>query len=305
MTTSDPSTLAALSPVDSREIHYRTYRASLRLHGSQFMTLKRPSRTPDSGREYVPGDPLQMIDWKAFARTDQLIVREVRDESAARVRVGLDLSTTMRWPRSGEPLAEPPPPKAEIAVRVAFNLAHMHLRMGDLVDIWCVEDEAQGGGVPDRCFRPRSPADLVTAFSRLEAQGFAEGQGLVDFASQRWEPRDVDAAFWVGDALSSADFGGFLAQGRRSMLLHVLSSLETDIGWIQGTTSYFDAGLGVREYQGQVLRQRDNYARRLADWQRELQSRQAQRGGDYLTLTDKTSVAAFHQAVQAFIQERA
>ena len=301
--TKDPSTLASLSPVESREIHYRSYRSSLRLHGSHFMTLKRPSRVPESGREYVPGDPINLIDWKAYARTDQLIIREVRDESTARVRIGLDLSETMRWPQVGEPLPAPPVTKAEIAIRVAFYLAHMHLRMGDLVEIWLLTGvQAE---LPDRRLAPRSPADLVSAFARIESDAFASDVGLSDFMPVTYSERDVDATFWVGDGLSRADFGAFLATGRRSMMLHVLSSLEMDINWTDGATSYFDEGVGRKEYQGQVLKHRENYAKHLAHWRDSLKTRQQRLGGDYVTLTDETKVATFHQALASFIKERA
>lgn len=301
--TKDPSTLASLSPVESRETHYRSYRSSLRLHGSHFMTLKRPSRTPESGREYVPGDPLNLIDWKAYARTDQLIIREVRDESTARIRIGLDVSETMCWPIPGEPLPTPPVTKTEVAVRVAFNLAHMHLRMGDLVEIWLIQNEKQT--LPEQRFMPRSPADLVSAFNRIEIGQFGGKVAFADFALHPYVEREVDAVFWVGDGLSLADFDAFLSQGRRSMMLHVLSSLELDIAWTDNATSYFDEGVSRREYQGQVLRQDGNYAKHLAAWQQKLKSRQQMRGGDYVTLTDMTKVALFHQTLAAFIQERA
>lgn len=300
----DPSTLATLRPAESREVHYKSYRTSPRLSGSHFMTLRRVSRVPEAGREYVPGDPPHLIDWKAYARTDQLIVREVRDEAAARVLIGLDLSETMQWPLPDAPFSDAPVTKAEIALRVAFNVAHLHLRMGDLVELWAVADGKSPA--PDRRFAPRSPADLVSSFARIEAEKFGHDAALFDF-----EPRDpaamrskpFDCVFWVGDALSTADHATFLGLGKRSLLLHVLSSLELNIDWVEGTTSYFDEGVGRKEYQGQVLRHRDNYAKHLAGWQQKLAAKQRRRGGDYVTLSDKTPVSAYQQALSTFFTE--
>lgn len=297
----DPSTLATLRPAESREVHYKSYRTSPRLSGSHFMTLRRVSRVPEAGREYVPGDPPHLIDWKAYARTDQLIVREVRDEAAARVLIGLDLSETMQWPTPAEPLRELPATKAEIALRIAYNVAHLHLRMGDLVEIWVIADGK--AKEPDLRFAPRSPADLVSSFARIESAKFARDAALYDFEARdraSFSQRTFDCAFWVGDALSAADLGAFLGLGKRSMLLHVLSSLELDIGWVEGTTSYFDEGSGRREYQGQVLRHRDNYAKHLAAWRQGLAVKQRRRGGDYVTLSDKTTVSAFQQSLSGF-----
>ena len=46
-------------------------------------------------REYVPGDDLRHIDWAAYARSDQLMVRLYREEIAPRVDLVVDASASM------------------------------------------------------------------------------------------------------------------------------------------------------------------------------------------------------------------
>jgi hypothetical protein len=46
-------------------------------------------------RAYVPGDDVRHLDWAAYARTDQLMVRLYREEVAPRVEVLLDDSASM------------------------------------------------------------------------------------------------------------------------------------------------------------------------------------------------------------------
>ena len=46
-------------------------------------------------REYVPGDDLRHVDWRSYARTDQLHVRLFREEVAPRVDIVLDASASM------------------------------------------------------------------------------------------------------------------------------------------------------------------------------------------------------------------
>ena len=46
-------------------------------------------------RAYVAGDDLRHLDWRAFARTDQLLVRQYREEIEPRVEVLLDASRSM------------------------------------------------------------------------------------------------------------------------------------------------------------------------------------------------------------------
>ena len=81
----DPSTLSSLHPTMGMEQHYSSYKNAPRVWGSHYLALKQPHRMPESTRKYVPGDPVRLIDWKAFARTDQLLIREIRDEASARV----------------------------------------------------------------------------------------------------------------------------------------------------------------------------------------------------------------------------
>ena len=46
-------------------------------------------------RDYVPGDDLRHVDWRAYARTDQLKVRLFREEIAPSLDVILDVSASM------------------------------------------------------------------------------------------------------------------------------------------------------------------------------------------------------------------
>ena len=46
-------------------------------------------------RNYVPGDDLRHLDWAAYARTDQLLVRLYREEILPRVEILLDASRSM------------------------------------------------------------------------------------------------------------------------------------------------------------------------------------------------------------------
>ena len=297
-TVRDPSTLAVLRPEWAREAHFRTYKNSPRLHGSHFLALRRPTRVPESAREYQPGDPLNLIDWKAYARTDQLIVREIRDEASAKIRIGFDVSETMQWPDASVPLAAKPPLKAEIAARVAMHLAYLHLRGGDQVELWVAT--AGGERASMRRFVPRGPLDVVGQYGRSEAAGFTATSFAADFAEAPGDLRAADVCYWAGDALGAADWQAFLGGGRRRILLHTLSSLEVGIDWTRGDTTYFDEGAGRREYQGQALRHLDNYAKKLLQWRTRLKDDEERIGGAYRLLTDQTGIASYLVDVSSF-----
>jgi hypothetical protein len=286
----DPSTLASLHPTQAREQHYRSYHNSMRMHGSHYMALRRPSRVPESGREYTPGDPVNLIDWKAYARTDQLIVREVRDEASSRIVIGIDLSETMQWPLADLTRTQVPS-KAEIATRVGLNLAHLHLRMGDLVELWLFDDGSQEK--PKYRAKPRSPSDIVSIFERVRSQGFSVADMKTDFNEHIYQSKKSNIAIFIGDGLGAADYCHFLAPGVRSVMFHLLSSMEIDLNWIEDDTSYFDEGLNKREYQGSVLKHGQGYQTQLRKWMGKVEGKLRKQGSTWMQITDRTGIAAY------------
>ena len=65
-------------------------------------------------RAYIPGDDIRHIDWKAFVRHKQLILRTYTEERDARIYVLLDTSASMS---RGEPS------KLEVGKQIAAKAA--------------------------------------------------------------------------------------------------------------------------------------------------------------------------------------
>lgn len=76
---------------------------------------------------YTPGDDLKHLDWKAFARSDQLVLRRFRDETNTQVYFLLDASASMAYAGSG------PVSKWEYARTLAASLALLAFRQRDAV----------------------------------------------------------------------------------------------------------------------------------------------------------------------------
>src|SRR5262245_63351680 len=66
-------------------------------------------------RPYQPGDDVRHVDWRALARSDQLVVRQWREEVLARVEILVDTSRSMAIDER----------KAQLAVDLAAMLAHV------------------------------------------------------------------------------------------------------------------------------------------------------------------------------------
>lgn len=63
--------------------------------GGRLSTKKGRGLEPVGYREYEPGDPLQLIDWTAYAKTEKFFVKEFEEERALQTHVLLDTSRSM------------------------------------------------------------------------------------------------------------------------------------------------------------------------------------------------------------------
>lgn len=73
-------------------------------------------------RPYVPGDDFRRIDWKAFAKNGQLVMRQFEEERDARIYVLLDLSGSM---------GRGTPSKLDIGKRIAAAFAYVGMKHFD------------------------------------------------------------------------------------------------------------------------------------------------------------------------------
>lgn len=277
-----------------QDVAIKSYLQSPRMMGSHLMALSRPSRLPESSRIYAPGDPIALIDWKAYARTDQLLVREIRDEATARVRIYLDLSDTMQWPRQHLP-GEVRASKAEVAQRCALALAHMHLRIGDLIELLIAPvPKAEGFGL----VRLRSASEAQGLFDRVLVGDFHSAALLELVEPEEENLRPCDIAYWLSDGLWDMDWSKRLGLAKRFVMVQVLSSLEVDIAWAEAQVSYFDESGERREYQGQQLKAGDHYQKGINAWRQALAAKVNALGGHYFLALENTPITRWLSYIQ-------
>jgi uncharacterized protein (DUF58 family) len=49
---------------------------------------------------YVPGDSIKNIDWKLYARTEKLFLKEYEEETNLKCSIALDISSSMNFPEA-------------------------------------------------------------------------------------------------------------------------------------------------------------------------------------------------------------
>ncbi|WIM86444.1 DUF58 domain-containing protein [Candidatus Mycobacterium wuenschmannii] len=143
-----PSEVRVLPPFLSRK-HLPSRLARLREIDGLLPTLTRGQGTEfDSLREYVVGDDVRSIDWRATARRADVVVRTWRPERDRRVVIVLDTGRTSAGRVGVDPTAGDPSgwPRLDWSMDAALLLAALASRAGDTVD-FLAHDRISRAGV--------------------------------------------------------------------------------------------------------------------------------------------------------------
>jgi len=131
-----PGTIRVLPPFLSRK-HLPSRLARLREIDGLLPVLVRGQGTEfDSLREYVVGDDVRSIDWRATARRSDVVVRTWRPERDRRVVIVIDTGRTSAGRVGVDPTAGDPGgwPRLDWSLDAALLLAALASRAGDHVD---------------------------------------------------------------------------------------------------------------------------------------------------------------------------
>lgn len=79
-------------------------------------------------RDYVPGDDLRLLDWRAIARNDRYVIRRFEHESQQTAYLALDVSASMAYGDATDGTR-----KVDYAATLLAAIAYVLLRQGDAV----------------------------------------------------------------------------------------------------------------------------------------------------------------------------
>ncbi|MGW4809389.1 DUF58 domain-containing protein [Kitasatospora sp. NPDC004272] len=151
-----PWRVRALPPFASRK-HLPSRLARLRELDGRTSVLTRGQGTEfDSLREYLPGDDVRSIDWRASARRSTVAVRTWRPERDRHVLIVLDTGRTSAG-RVGDA------PRLDAALDAALLLTALATKAGDRVDL-LAHDLHRRAAVAGR-----SPSEVLPAFTEAMA----------------------------------------------------------------------------------------------------------------------------------------
>jgi uncharacterized protein (DUF58 family) len=83
-------------------------------------------------REYVPGDDLRRLDWRAWGRSDRHYIKEFEADTNLRLILLLDASGSMNYPQDDRNSIS----RIAYTKKLAGSLAYLAARQGDAVGFW-------------------------------------------------------------------------------------------------------------------------------------------------------------------------
>jgi uncharacterized protein (DUF58 family) len=167
----DPSVLAGL---DNLEL-----RARIVVEGFLSGLHKSPNRgfsvEFNDYRHYQRGDDMRHVDWKLYARSDKLYIKQYEDETNVRCIILLDTSASMAYSSGGTS-------KLNYGITLASALAYFIMGQRDAVGLITFDDEIRDY-VPAKCRQPHL-MHILRTLSQVESGKKTDAvKPLTDLAS--------------------------------------------------------------------------------------------------------------------------
>lgn len=218
-------------------------------------------------REYVPGDELKRIDWKVFAKSERLVVKEFVEETNLALHVLLDASESMAY-------GSLPWSKFDYARWCAGALAHLTLSQRDTVGLVIFDESGRTKVPPGNGERQRA-----AIFGELETaapKGPTQIGSVLNWLATRLSRRGIVAVFsdffddleTVLEGLRRLSFAG-----HEPVLFQILDPQELEFEFERLTRFEGLEGLGTQRLDPKAIR--DAYLEEIERHNQEL-ARQAQ-----------------------------
>ncbi len=248
-------------------------------------------------RPYRPGDEPRLVDWRVWAKTDRLYVKNYEQETDLRCWLVVDTSASMGYAgeRSGGVA------KLGYTVSLAAALSYIVVRQGDNLAL-----AGFGEGIEPYLPPRRGPLQLsvvLTALGNLRADGLTDFAVLARELAARSTRRGlfvVISDLWGDPEVLGTSLAALAARKHELICLHVLDRDEVEPDF-RGALLLEDAeDMSRLPVDGEALALR--YRRRAREHFTELSARLRSAGVDYLRLiTDEP----FTGPLRRFLYRRA
>lgn len=222
----DPQTLAKIAKLQLRARHaVEGYMAGQHRSPSRGFSIEFAEH-----REYVPGDDLRYVDWKALARSDRFYLKQFEDETNLRCWLAVDASQSMAYQGSAAPWS-----KLAYAQTLAAALAWLILHQQDAAGLALFDQRLRAVLPP--ASRPAHLEAILSVLEAAQAEGRSALGSALDALAQRLKRRGL--VIVISDCLDALEdlligLKHLRYRQQEVLLVHVVDPAELELpftGW--------------------------------------------------------------------------
>jgi uncharacterized protein (DUF58 family) len=175
-------------------------------------------------KDYIPGDDVNRIDWRAYGRTRRLFVRQYEAETDMVVYLVVDISASMKY--TGEARES----KYRTAARIAAALAYLMINQGDKVSL-VLFDESIKNYIPPGGTR-RHLHRMISDLERIEPASTTGLVRAIDECNTLFRKKGrvvILSDFWTDTPALFEALGQLLHRRFEILLLQVLDQHELSL----------------------------------------------------------------------------
>ncbi len=147
-------------------------------------------------RNYVPGEDLKYLDWKVYAKRDELVTKVFEEETSMNVYFVVDASASHAY--QGERAACS---KLKYMNMIAASLAYLATRQGDNISLFAYQEHLAEALEPGH--RSGQLHRFLQALTRLEATGKADHEKMLKGVTHHMRSRGL--VIYLSDMLEAED----------------------------------------------------------------------------------------------------
>lgn len=217
-------------------------------------------------REYLPGDDLRRLDWRAYGRSDRFYIKEFEAETNLRLVMVVDSSGSMRYGHAkNKGNGSSKLSKLEFASRMAALLGFVAIRQGDAAGLAVASGKGVTHLAPKR--RPSHLALLQDKLEALEPSGGTTLEEVLHEVAERTRQRAmivIFSDFFLDPEKLNGCFQHLRFRKHDVVAFHLLERRELEFDF-QSTTRFVDLEGGA-SYIAEPAHLAKHYAKALADY---------------------------------------
>lgn len=281
-----------LHPILTLEKGKKLILANQRQEGKALNPLRKLSKTPETSRAYTPGDPIKLIDWRAYARTGELNIRQERKKNSLQIALILDANDSMLWPDEElqKSLKKGVCSKFYFALFPFFHLLYQNNLKGNSTNIFLSRE--------NRLLSKKNinKSEALKLYGFLRQDPLFKEEFIRSFKEDKNHKKYFDKIYFFSDFINPK-LPFLLPKSKFSHFIHTLSSLEIKTRWLKKDFLYYDKILSKKKFSGASLIKDDFLEESLNLWLKEKKENTQREGRKYTLLTEETKIRDYLKAI--------